>query len=117
METDDYDGILNLIIFRKNDIFPFHNSKIQFLYEKFCSDAYEFHSNFYGLYTNDGRGSSTWRPRGDGYVSEEIYDRVMSKIAVLNDKASELAQQWEELISVSRQELKGASKSVERYDM
>ncbi|MGO7549640.1 hypothetical protein AB9E34_28110 [Rhizobium leguminosarum] len=117
MEDDDYAGLLNLIAYRESDIFPFHNQKVQLLYEQVCTDVREFYSEFYGLYTSDGRGRSTWRPMGDPYVSEEIYKKVRGKIALLNNKASKLAQQWEELINVSRQELKGASKSVERYDM
>jgi hypothetical protein len=117
MEDDDYAGLLNLISYRESDIFPFQHPKIQSLYEKFCNDTLDFYSEFYNLYTSDGRGRSTWRPTGDRYVSDEIYKKIRTKVAVLNDKASKLAQQWEELINVSRQELKGASKPVERYDM
>ena len=60
---------------------------------------------------------STWRPSGEKYVSDEIYEEIQAEIAVLNRKASKLADLWEELINVSRQELKGASKTIERYDV
>ena len=72
---------------------------------------------FYGLYTSDGHGRSTWRPYPDRYVSDEIYKEVMGQIAILDHKASKLVGLWEELISVSRQQLKGASKAIERYEM
>ncbi|MDW9447440.1 hypothetical protein GOA58_07015 [Sinorhizobium meliloti] len=117
MDDDDYDGLANVISYCRSDIFPFHSQKIQALYDRFCTEARIFYSDFYNLYTSNGRGSSTWRPPGDPYVSDEIYRKVMSKIAVLDDKASKLAQLWEELINVSRQELKGASKAIERYEM
>lgn len=117
MRDEDYDGILGLISFRQSDIFPFHNPKIQVAYEKFCSDAEDFCGEFYGLYTSDGRGGSTWRPPGDdGWVEDEIFDRVMSKIAALNRKASLLADDWEGLILLCKNELKGASKSINSYD-
>ena len=117
MEDNDYEGLLNLIYFRESDIFPFHNQKIQAAYEAFCSDVLSFYQEFYGLYTSDGRGRSTWKPRGDRWVEDEIYEKVMSKIAALNRKASSLADSWEGLINLSRQELKGASKAIDRYDV
>ena len=92
MEDDDYDGIVNLVYYKENDIFPFHNQKIQLLYEKFCEDSRQFYSNFYNLYTSDGNGRSTWRPVGEPYVSEEIYKAVMEKIAALDARASKLAE-------------------------
>lgn len=117
MGADDYKGIRNLIYEKENDIFPFHNGKLQKLYEKFSNDAHDFYMKFYGLYTYDGHGRSTWRPSDGQYVSDEIYEEIQSEIAVLNEKASKLAELWEELIYVSRQELKGASKAIERYEM
>ncbi|MCH3756007.1 hypothetical protein LZC13_10345, partial [Campylobacter coli] len=71
----------------------------------------------YNLYTSNGAGRSTWRSAGDRYVSDEIYSNVMTKIASLDQKATSLAELWEELIMISRQELKGASKAMERYDL
>lgn len=117
MEADDYRGIQNLIYYKENDLFPFHNKRIQSLYENFVKDAHDFIMQFYGLYTYDGHGRSTWRPSGDRYVSDEIYKEIMGDIAVLDRKASKLADLWEEFIAVSRQELKGASKAIERYDL
>lgn len=117
MDEDDYDGLRKLINHSENDIFPFHNQRIQALYEQFCDDVRDFYSDFYNLYTSDGRGNSTWRPSGERYVDDEIYSKIMTKIAFLDRKASRLAQAWIDLISVSRQELKGASKAIERYEM
>lgn len=117
MNDDDYDGLRNLIIHKEDDIFPFHNKNIQSLYERFYADARDFYSGFYEIYSYDGRDRSTWRPPGGGYVDDETYKNIRKKIAVLDNKASKLAELWEELINVSRQELKGASKAIERYDM
>ena len=117
MDEDDYDGIRNIIYYRENDLFPFHNQRIQALYENFSAGAKKFHSDFYSLYTSDGRGRSTWRESGNRYVSDEIYEKVMAKIAKLDKQASELADLWEKLIKVSREELKGASTPMERYDL
>jgi hypothetical protein len=117
MESDDYDGLRRLIYFREHDIFPFHSQKIQNLYERFCDDALKFCSSFYSLYTSDGKGSSTWRPSGHEYVSDEIYEEIMGKLALLNRDSSGLAERWEALINVCLQELKGASKAIERYEM
>jgi hypothetical protein len=117
MGEDDYEGIRRLIYYKENDIFPFHNENIQPLYEKFCADAKSYFMDFYNLYTNDGRGRSTWRAPGEGYVSEEIFQQVAKKIAVLDNRASKLADLWEKLVDVARQELKGASKAIERYDL
>jgi hypothetical protein len=47
---------------------------------------------------------STWRPNGGPYLSDEIYKRIIAKIAVLNDKAAKLAELWEELMNALRQE-------------
>lgn len=102
---------------KENDLFPFHNNKIQALYESFADRAHAFLMDFYGLYTSDGRGRSTWRATGDRYVSDEIYKDVMKQIAVLDHQASGLADTWEELIRVSREELKGASTPMDRYDL
>jgi hypothetical protein len=116
MDDDDYEGLLKLVVFRESDIFPFHNSKIQAAYLAFCDDAQSFYREFYGLYTSDGRGRSTWKPPGERWVEDDIYRKVMSKIAGLDRKASRLADAWERLINLARQELKGASKAIDRYD-
>jgi hypothetical protein len=116
MEDDDYSGLLNLMHYKESDIFPFHNERIQTTYEKFCSECQNFYFSFYNLYTSDGRGRSTWRPLGDRYVNDEIYEGIMAKIAELDRMALSLAELWEQLIAVARQELKGASKSIEHYD-
>ncbi|WP_275789463.1 hypothetical protein [Pararhizobium gei] len=117
MDEDDYDGILKIISLHENDIFPFHNKNIQAAYDAFCNDARAFYREFYGLYTSDGRGRSTWKPSGERWVEDEIYKQVMSKIAALDRKASALSESWEALINLARQELKGASKAVDRYEM
>ncbi|CDZ49145.1 hypothetical protein [Neorhizobium galegae] len=116
MEKDDYDGLRSLIHYSENDIFPFHNLKVQTSYEEFCKSAREFCSDFYSLYSSDGRGSATWRPTGDGYVSDEVFEKIMTKIAKLDRKASHLAELWEELIKLARHELKGASTKIRHYD-
>ncbi len=41
----------------------------------------------------------------------------MGKLALLNRDSSGLAERWEALINVCLQELKGASKAIERYEM
>ncbi|MBZ9771469.1 hypothetical protein [Mesorhizobium sp. CO1-1-8] len=117
MDEDDYRGLQSLIYYRENDIFHFHNSKIQSIYEIFSKEALDFYMSFYGLYTYDGHGRSTWRPSGDRYVSDKVYKEIQHEIAILNRKASNLAERWEELINLSRQELKGASKAIERYEL
>lgn len=117
MDDDDYEALLKLISFHESDIFPFHNAKIQAAYEIFCQEAREFCGEFYGLYTSDGRGRSTWKPPGERWVEDDIFRKVMSKIAALDRKASALADSWEGLINLARQELKGASKGVDRYEI
>jgi len=117
MDDGDYDALRKLIYFRESDIFPFHNAKIQAAYEVFCQEARDFYGEFYGLYTSDGRGRSTWKPPGERWVDDDIFRNVMSKIATLDRKASALADSWEGLINLARQELKGASKGVDRYEI
>ena len=116
MHDDDYRGLQNLLYFKKNDIFPFHNQKIDSDYQIFCEKADEFISDFFSLYSFDGIDHHTWRPKGDGYVSDEIFGEIMGKIAKLDRKASLLADLWEEFINAARQELKGASKVIEPYE-
>lgn len=117
MNADDYDGLRDLISYKEDDIFTFHNKNIQSLYEKFSADARDFYSGYFEIYSYDGPDRCTWRPPGGGYVDDETYKRIRAKIAVLDIKASKLAGLWEELINVARQELKGASKAIERYEM
>lgn len=117
MNDDDYDGLRDLISHKDDDIFPFHNKNIQSLYERFGADARDFYSGYYGIYSYDGHDRATWRPPGGGYVDEETYKKIRTKIAELDRKASKLAELWQELINVSREELKGASKAIERYEM
>ncbi|TGU87709.1 hypothetical protein EN794_050465 [Mesorhizobium sp. M00.F.Ca.ET.151.01.1.1] len=116
-DDDDYEGLRKVINHKGKDIFPFHNQSIQAAYEKFCESAHDFLMDFYGLYTSDGTGRSTWRPNGDGYVSEEIYQKIMTEIAKLDRRQSKLADLWEELITIARRELKGASKPIDRYEL
>jgi hypothetical protein len=113
----DYSGLEDIIAYRDKDIFPFHNGDIQSKYQNFCALAEKFLHGLYGLYTSDGRGSMTWRSRRDDWVSDEIYAKVMTKITGLNGEASTLARLWEELIAAARNELKGASTSVEHYEL
>ncbi|MGV1766991.1 hypothetical protein G6L94_00045 [Agrobacterium rhizogenes] len=117
MKDNDYDGLRDLIYFHQDDIFPFHNEKIQALYEKFCSGAETFLSDLYTLYTSDGHGFMTWRPTGERWVSDEIYEEVRSKIANLDRQASALSRSWEELIVLAKQEFKGASVGIEAYEL
>lgn len=117
MDSDAFRGIQKLIDHKDNDIFPFHSNNIQSLYEKFSKDAHDFILKYYSLYSYDGNDRSTWRPPGGGYVSNEIYKVIQDEIAVLNEEASKLAELWEELIGVSRRELRGASRTIDRYEM
>jgi len=116
MHENDYLGLLELIYFRENDIFPFHNDEIQKAYIAFAEAVTNFHHEFYTLYTSDGRGHSTWKPTGEHWVDDDVYKKIMSKIALLNNQASSLADMWESLIALSRRELKGASKALDRYE-
>ncbi|QHW24462.1 hypothetical protein GYN07_09035 [Rhizobium leguminosarum bv. viciae 248] len=117
MREDDYDGLSQLVNYHESDIFPFHSQNIQSLYQGFSTGAREFYFQFFSLYSSDGRGHATWKPLSGGWLPDEQYKEVMAKIATLDRLASELSKIWEELIRVSLQELKGASKAIERYDM
>ncbi|TXR50084.1 hypothetical protein [Phyllobacterium endophyticum] len=113
----NYNGLQTLLYFRQDDIFPFHNEQIQKLYEKFCRDAENFLSDLYSLYTSDGDGSMTWRPTGERWVSDEIYEQVMTEIAKLNRQASALSASWEDLIIIAKKEFKGASLGIDAYEL
>lgn len=115
VEDTDYDGLRNLLYFRQDDIFPFHNEKIQVSYEKFCKDAERFLSDFFQLYTSDGRDRMTWRSADQLWLPQPEYDEVMAKIAKLDRQASGLSNSWEALIILARGELKGASLGIDRY--
>lgn len=117
MNADSYKGIEKIIHYKENDIFPFHNNKIQNLYDIFSSKSEDFLMRLYNLYTYDGNGRITWRPSGDRWVSDETYQKIMAEKAILGRDASNLAKLWEELIQISIQELKGASKTINRYEL
>lgn len=112
----DYNGLRNLQSYRGDDIFPFHNEKIQFAYEKFCKDVDSFLHDFYDLYTSDGRGRITWRTADERWLPEEQYNRVMKKIAQLNRQTTALSKTWEALVALARQELKDASVRIDPYE-
>lgn len=112
-----YDGILKLNRYYEDDLFPFHNGKIQEKYIQLVNEAKDFHHDLYLLYTSDGKGRSTWRTRDDRWVPDDVYNRVMEKVAALNKQTTNIADFWEQLIEVARQELKGAPKSITRYEM
>ncbi|ASV86657.1 hypothetical protein CES85_2244 [Ochrobactrum quorumnocens] len=116
MHDTDYDGIQQLVRYHNDDIFPFHNKNIQVHYEQLCRDAEKFLRDLFNLYTSDGRGWMTWRVAGEGWVSQDVYDRVMSRIGELNRQTSLLSQTWEELITLALAELKGASQPINRYE-
>lgn len=112
---DDYRGIEDLVAHFEEDPFPFHNGELQRMYENFEKRSREFLRNLWGLYTSDGQGRATWRPRGDRWVDENRYQRVMSQIADLNRTASGLAEAWEEFIRFSKTELRGNSIGIASY--
>lgn len=114
MDTD-YNGLRDLLYFRDDDIFPFHNEKIQAAYEQFYKDSKEFITDFYKLYTSDGRDRMTWRMSGQHWVPQPQFDAVMVQIAKLDQQASGLSKSWEALIGLARQELKSASLGIDRY--
>lgn len=116
MERDSYRGLSDLVHYHENDIFSFHNTRIQAAYEKLVKDAESFLSEFFDLYGSDGRGGMTWRLSGDGWVSDEDFEKIMARIGTLDRKASALASQWERLIVLARGELKGASKAIASYE-
>ena len=121
MEDDDYDGLRRLIDLQHLDIFPFHNSQLQALYERFREKSREFYSEFYDLYSSTGDGSSTWRPgggeHGDGWVDDDRYREIMKKKRELDQQASMLADLWEEFVQTARRELKGSAIPLERYEL
>ncbi|MDT4860630.1 hypothetical protein FQZ97_952010 [compost metagenome] len=117
MNDDAYNGLRDIIYFRQDDIFPFHNEKIQRLYVKFCEDSDAFLDDLYSLYTADGRGRMTWRTADERWVPNDVYKEVMGKIALLNQMTSNLAKSWEELIVLAKQELKGASVGIDPYGL
>lgn len=85
-------------------------------YEHFCKDAENFVSDLYQLYTSDGRDRITWRAAGERWLPQSEYDEVMNKIAKLDRQATGLSKSWEALIIVARDELKGASLGIDRYE-
>nr|CAD6618402.1 hypothetical protein RTCK_03600 [Rhizobium sp. TCK] len=117
MDDDDYEGLLDLISYAERDIFRFHNEALEASYRAFSAKASEFYRAFYLLYTSDGRGHSTWRPRGDGYVSDEVFERIQTRIGALDGQASELATLWEKFILLARRELKGSSRHIRQYEL
>ncbi len=116
IRATDYDGIRQLVQYRNDDIFPFHNKNIQARYEQLCHDAEQFLHDLFNLYTSDGRGWMTWRVAGEGWVPQDVYDRVMGRISELNRQTNSLSQAWEELITLALAELKGASQPIKRYE-
>jgi hypothetical protein len=112
----DYDGLRDLLNFRQDDIFPFHNEQIQASYDQFCKDAENFLSDFFHLYTSDGRDRMTWRSADQRWLPQPEYDEVMAKIANLDRQASGLSKFWEALIVLAKQELKGATLGIDRYE-
>lgn len=112
----DYDGLRDLQYYYSDDIFPFHNAKIQAAYEKFCKDADSFLHNFYHLYTSDGRGRMTWRTADERWLPDEQYNRVMEEISQLNRQTSALSKSWETFVALARQELKDASVRIDPYE-
>lgn len=117
MSDDAYNGLRGIIFFRRDDIFPFHNEKIQRLYVKFCEDSATFLGDLYSLYTADGRGQMTWRTADERWVPDNVYKEVMGKIALLDQMASNLAKSWEELAILAKQEFKGASVGIDSYGL
>jgi len=117
MSDDAYNGLRDIIYFRQEDIFPFHNEKIQRLYVKFCEDSDVFLDDLYSLYTADGRGRMTWRTADERWVPDNVYKEVMGKIALLNQMASNLAKAWAELVILAKQEFKGASVGIDPYGL
>ncbi len=116
MDDSDYDGLRDLQYYRSDDIFPFHNGKIQIAYENFCKDADSFLHHLYNLYTSDGRGRITWRTRDERWLPEDQYNQVMEKIAHLNRQTSTLSKSWEALVALARQELKDAPMRIDPYE-
>jgi hypothetical protein len=116
MRDDEYDGLRNVMNFRQDDIFPFHNDKVQHFYEKFCEDAATFLGDLYQLYTSDGSGRMTWRSASGSWLPDDLFRDVMAKICLLNCQASNLAKSWGELITLAKQEFKGASIGIDPYE-
>ena len=54
---------------------------------------------------------------GQPYVDDETYRKVQTEIALLRKQVADLAEMWEDLIKTARDELKGASVSINRYEM
>lgn len=114
--SEDYDGLLNLLSYRADDIFPFHHEVLQEKYLEFCCKSEEFLHELWDLYTSDGNGRASWRSPYEWWVPEEIYKRIQAQIAKLNRRVSELAKLWEEFIALARNECKTVADQITRYD-
>ena len=113
--SDDYRGLGDLLGYYDEDAFPFHNENLQKLYEEFHKKSANFITRLGGLYTSDGRGRATWRPRGDQWVDNDHYEKVEAEMDTLNREASELSGAWENFIKVAKTELRGNSIGIASY--
>lgn len=113
--SDDYRGLEDLLAYYREDVFPFHNEKLQEPYEKFHKRSANFIEKLWTLYTSDGSGRATWRSHPDRWVDDDLYEEIMAKIAVLNREAAELSDAWENFIRVAKAELRGNSFGIASY--
>lgn len=115
--ADDYKGLERLLAYREVDLLNFHSKAIQDKYENVERLGRRFIHDLFSLYTTDGHGRATWRPHSDGWVEDEIYEKVMLKIAELNQDATAVADAWEDFIIVAKSELRGNSVGLNSYKL
>ncbi|MCR9121148.1 MAG: hypothetical protein NXH91_02620 [Phyllobacteriaceae bacterium] len=117
IRVDDYKGLEEFLAYYEADLFKFHNNSIQDSYDNVERLGRIFIHNLWSLYTSDGRGWATWRPRNDDWVEDEIFEKVMLKIAGLNRDATAVADAWEDFIKVAKSELRGNSVGLNFYKL
>ncbi len=114
--SDDYRGLDDILAYHEEDVFPFHNDTLQKDYVDFCILCSDFLRELWTLYTIDGRGRATWKSPGEGWVSEEVYERVRGKVALLNSQSGAIADAWEIFVKKSKRELRGNTVGISGYD-
>ncbi|MEP4032195.1 hypothetical protein [Roseibium polysiphoniae] len=117
IDDEDYRGLRKIVRYFDDDMFPFHNKRVQDYFASFCQKSEDFLSALYEIYTSTGRGTATWRPGGDGYVSNEEYEKVIEEIGEIRRIKRQASDIWEEFIKVAREELKGSTVRMKQYEI
>ncbi len=112
----DYKGLEELLDYRNTELNKFHDKILEKYYSDFCAKAKIFLAGVWTLYTSDGGNTATWRPIGNGYVSDARYQEVRNEISRLNDLADKLATDFAELIKKSQIQLKDSNVAINYYE-